>query len=198
MIRIRFAAIGVLLFAFSATIAFAGFQIQVDTITDLGKSFHRVAIVPCPAAEGVDPAWVDSLLLEKLTARHIAVVPAAKLRQLLFDLGATNVNDENKAALAEKLQVDAFLMSSVGSATTDTIAVIPLPVYVGIGAPILKTSGAVELTLVAADSGRMLMHGVASGGAGFRTKKSVIGGMFNQLMDRAFTPAFSAAYMAKH
>ena len=195
MIRIRFAAIGVPLFAFSATIAFAGFQIQVDTITDLGKSFHRVAIVPCPAAEGVDPAWVDSLLLEKLTARHIAVVPAAKLRQLLFDLGATHVNDENKATLAEKLQVDAFHMSSVGSATTDTIAIIPLPYA---GAPILKTSGAVELTLVAADSGRMLMHGVASGGAGFRTKKSVIGGMFNQLMDRAFTPAFSAAYMAKH
>src|SRR2546422_974304 len=85
--------------------------------------------------------------------------------------------------------------TAVGSATTDTIAVIPLPVYVGIGAPILKTSGAVELTIVAADSGRMLMHGVASGAAGFRTKKSVIGSMLDQMMDRAFTAHFSTAYI---
>src|SRR6266850_2508507 len=113
MLRIRCAATCVLVFAFSVAVASAGYQIQVDTITDFGKSFHRVAIVPCPAVEGVDPAWVDSVLLEKLTARHIDVVPADKVRQVLFDLGGTAVSDENKAALAEKLQVDAFLISSV-------------------------------------------------------------------------------------
>jgi len=143
-------------------------------------------------------ALAVQVLLEKLTARHIDVVPADKVRQVLFDLGGTAVSDENKAALAEKLQVDAFLISSVGSATTDTIAIIPLPVYAGIAAPILKTSGAIELTLVAADSGRMLMHGVASGAAGFRTKKSVIASMLDQMMNRAFTADFTTAYTAKH
>jgi len=120
---------------FGALPAFGGYEVQVNTVSDFGNSFHRVAILPCPAAEGVDPLWVESLLFEKLTARRIKVVPSQLVRQILFDLGATAVTAENKGLLAEKLKVDAFVIPTVGAAKTDTVGTVAVPMYGGASSP---------------------------------------------------------------
>ena len=90
-------------------VLFAGYQVQANAVSSFGISFHRVAILPANAPEGVAPLWLEQLVFEKLAGRKIATVASAQVRQALFELGVTAVSREMLPQLAAKLRVDAFV-----------------------------------------------------------------------------------------
>src|ERR1700682_2599630 len=139
---------------------FAGYDIQVNTVDDFPTTFHHVAVLPAIAPDSVGPLWVEQLIFEKLLSRKIRVAPSSVVRKFMFDLGITTITPEALKQLAARLQVDAFVVASVGSTGSDVGGAVAAPIYGGgfFAAPIVTNRGSVEITIVAADTGKMLMH----------------------------------------
>lgn len=175
---------------------FAGYNIQVNKVSDFGSSFLRIAVLPAATADGIDPLWVEELLFGKLVSRRIRVIPVGRARQAMFDLGISTLTSENMRALAESLHVDAFIIPTVGGVGKESAGAVAIPLYGGgaIAAPIEINRGSIELSIVAAETGKVLMHGVAGGESGWRSTKGVVGTMFDKILDRCFTAEFRSKY----
>lgn len=59
--------------------------------------------------------------------------------------------------------------------------------------PSKKSSGSVQLAIVSAATGKVLMQGTGFGESSARPKRGVIGKTFNEILNRTFTPSFFAA-----
>jgi hypothetical protein len=171
-----------------------GYSVQVNKVTDFAQSFTRLAMLPASCPTGVDCIWIESLVAGKLSDRGLKIVAAPIVRQLMFDLEMKAVTPESRKILADKLGVDAFVVTAVDSMATENAGTTG--VFIGnifTAVPSRRTSGSVQLAIVSADTGKTLMEGTGFGESTARPKRGVIGKAFNQIIDRAFPPAFFAA-----
>jgi hypothetical protein len=168
-----------------------GYSVEVNKVADFPRSFETLAILPASCPPAVDCLWVESLIAGKLVERGLDVVPAAVVRQWMFDSGIKEVTPENRKILAEKLGADAFVVVVVDSMTSETSG--STGVFIGnvfTSAASKRSSGSVQLAVVAADSGKTLMEATGFGESTARPKRGVIGKTFNQIFDRAFNRQF--------
>lgn len=176
----------------------AGYNVHVNTVSDLGRALGRIAVLPATAADGLDPLWVEQLISTKLVTRQIRVIPQGLARQAMFDLGLTTLDADGMRQLAGKLNVDAFVIVAVGRVEKGTSGVVAVPISRGsVAVPFQVNRGFVELSIVSAQSGELLMHGTGGGESGWRSRKGVVGATFDQILDRSFTSQFFAMYNAK-
>ena len=188
MTRYRFTAAAVLLIV--AGTAY-GYSIHVNKVADFPSSFKRLAMLPAVGPAGVDAIWVEQVVLEKFLKKKLQVVPAVVVRQVMFDMGIKQLDESNRHALADRLQVDAFIAAAVDSAGTENAGSVG--VFIGAiftAVPTDRNTGSVQLAIVSAETGRVLMEGTGYGQSELRSKKGVIGKTFAEIVDRAFTPAF--------
>lgn len=171
---------------------FAGYDVQANAVPDVPTAFRRIAVLPSTVANGIDGLWLERLLQEKLSGRGLVVVPSSEVRKALFELGANTMSKELMVPVAMKVHVDSFAVLNVGVAGQNNYGAIATPLYGGgaIATPIETNKGSVEVSIVSAESGRLLLRGVAGGESGWRTLKGVIGTEIDLIFDKVFTPEF--------
>lgn len=182
--------IALLLVTLSAVPALA-YSIHVNKASDFAVSFRKLAILPAVAPPGMDTIWVETVVLEKLLNKKLQVLPSSIVKQVMFDLEIKDLTAENRRQLAAKLGVDAFVVAAVDAAETEnagTVGVFIGTVFTAV--PSERNSGSVQLAIIAADTGKVLMEGSGHGQSELRSKKGVIGKTFAEIVDRAFPPSF--------
>lgn len=170
------------------------YSVQVNKTADFATTFTTLAVLPASCPPDFDCLWVENILAEKLRGRGVTVVPTTVVRQQMFDLEIKTITSENRQALAQKLGVEAFVVASVDSVATESGAATG--VFIGnifTAVPSKKNSGCVQLAIVSAETGKVLMEGSAFGESSARPKRGVVGKSFNLILDRTFTPSFFAA-----
>ena len=171
----------------------AGYSVQVNKVSDFPTAFTTLAMLPASGPTGFDTIWLETLLAEKLTRRGITIIPARVVRQAMFDLQITAITEDNRRVLAQKVGADAFLAASVDAAGTEnagSVGVIIAGVFTAI--PSERNTGSVQLAIVSAESGKLLMQGYGHGQSELRTKRGVIGKTFDNILDKVFTPDYFA------
>lgn len=163
---------------------------NVNTVSDFAISFRRLAIAPAISPTRIDPVWVEGLLQEKLALKGIQAIPSTVVRKGMFDLGIQKLDDASMAKLAKSLECDAFLIPIVKSSEVESEgAVGGLMPYTGsfYALSMEVARGGVELAIVRARDGKVLLQGVASGYSDMRSERGVIGKIFSDILDQAFT-----------
>ena len=126
----------------------------------------------CPA--GIDCLWIESKLAEALRGfKSFSVIDAERVRQVLFELGASQVTPENLAAVNEELGTDALFFALVGSTSSGAVGVMVGTSLIMVPDEV-KHSG-VEVRWVAPD-GTTLLQGIGSGTSGnvYKSGKGVV------------------------
>lgn len=188
------AALSVMLLAANA---FA-YSVSVNKVSGFDTSFTALAMLPGTGPTGFDTIWLDNLLAQKLAARGITVLPASVVRQAMFDLEIKQLTDDTRKQLAQKLNVDAFIVAAVdawGTENAGTVGVFVAGIFTAV--PSDRNTGSVQLAIIAADSGKVLMQGAGHGQSELRSKRGVIGKTFDRILAQVFTPQFFAARRSK-
>lgn len=183
--------LGLVVFMVAGTIQAS---VQVNKVSDFGSSFKKLAILPAAGPAGFDTIWLDDVLSQKLASRKVRFVHPTIVRQAMFDLGITELTPEQRKALAEKLGVDAFIaaaVDAVGTQNAGAVGVLIGGIFTAI--PSDKNTGSVQLVIISADNGKLLMRGIGHGESELRSKRGVVGSTFDRILDQVFTPEFFAA-----
>ncbi len=102
-------------------------------------------------------------------------------------MGIQAVTDENRAALAERLGADAFLLVVVGHSGSEAegvgSGVVTGNVVTMSGFAIAK--GGVEIAILSAKDGKLLLKGTGFGETDWKTEKGVLSKVLEKLFERA-------------
>lgn len=194
MMRVKALIVAALLIA---ALDVHAYSVSVNKVPEFEKSFLKLALLPGSGPTGFDTIWLDDLLLQKLAARSVPVTPANVVRQAMFELELKELTAEGRARLAEKLDVDAFIVAVVDAAATEnsgTVGLFAAGIFTAI--PSERNTGSVQLAIVSATSGKVLMQGSGHGQSELRSKRGVIGKTFDRILDQVFTPQYFVAKRA--
>lgn len=170
------------------------YSIQVNKTSDFDTAFKTVAVLRASCPADFDCLWVENILAQKIRERGVAVVPTARVRQQMFDLEIKTITPENRQLLAQKLGVEAFVVAVVDSVTTEISGTTGI--FIGnifTASRSKRNSGSVQLAIVSAETGKVLMEGSGFGESSARPKRGVVGKSFNLILDRTFTPSYFQA-----
>lgn len=169
---------------------FAGYKVEVNKSPDFPRGITAVALIT-PAAPGdFDVEWLETKFGKYLAEEHhLAVVPAAAVRKAMFDMGIESVTDQNRADLAKKLRVDAFVVPAIQFSGTKTEG----PMIFNTAPGVFSMSqdevnqGRVTLLFVDGATGKILMKGTGKGESEWRSGKGVAWKIFKEILDKAFS-----------
>lgn len=172
-----------------STILFAGKKVEVNKSQDFPKGMSSVALMTptCPA--NFDSEWLEEKFVKYLVSEfHLAVVPASVVRKAMFDMGIQAVTDQNRAELAKRLKVDAFVVPVINDSGSKSDGVMIFNTAPGIFTATQDkvNQGKVTLLIVDGASGKMLMQGTGHGESEFRSGKGVAWKIFKEILDEAF------------
>lgn len=204
--RLAFRLLIAALVVLTSTSTFADYNVSVNTVADFPSSYRRLAILPAIAPEGFDALWLEKAVFTKLAQRQVAAIPAEGVRQAIFDLELQEMTPEAIAKLADKIGADAFILPIVGSVSTRSVGSVstggasattaPAGGYwatfaSGFGASVARerNTGFVQISIITKE-GRVLMKGQGFGESNLRSLKGVVGKIYDQVFDRAFTSQF--------
>lgn len=196
-------AVAIVLISCSAR---AGYNVSVNTVSDFPSAYHRLAILPAIGPDGFDVLWLEKSVFAQLAQRQVVAIPADVVRQAIFDLGLEEITPETIAKLGEKLGADAFILSVVGSVNTKVTGAVSTggsgatgtsaggfwsSFATGFGAtiPTERNTGSVQISIVTTQ-GRVLMKGQGFGESDLRSLKGVVGTIYDQIFNRAFSAQF--------
>src|SRR5688572_26023874 len=112
--RIRQHAIIILTLLTASSLTFARYSVEVHSIPDFRQLIHNVAIMPALCPPDLDCLWLEKRIAEHLDIyRGIAVIPAERVRAMMFEMGIDHLDESARATLSEKLRVDAFVVPMV-------------------------------------------------------------------------------------
>ncbi len=168
---------------------FAGYKVEVNKAPDFPRGVTAVALIT-PAAPGdFDVEWLESKFREYLSEEHhLTVVPASAVRQAMFDMGIQSITDQNRADIAKKLRVDAFVVPTIqfsGTKTEGTTIFNTAP-GVFIASQDEVAQGRVTLLFVDGAAGKFLMQGSGKGESEFRSGKGIAWKVFREILEKAF------------
>ena len=167
---------------------FAGYDVQVTASPEIRTTVKSVAVSPATCPKDVNCVWIERELEEDLVHyRELTVVSATRVRQVMLELAIETINDESRAALAEELKIDAFLIPVVGHSGSESAGAVG----VWTGTTVIMTDssiakGSAELHLVRASDGKALMRGSGFGESEFRSGKGVVRKVFRQILSKTF------------
>ncbi len=181
----------VLTLSLTISLAAHGYSVEVNKVMDFPKSFRSLAMLPAACPSNVDCLWVESLVLGKLLERKLPIKPASAVRKMMFEMGVKELDDTNRRLLAQKLNVDAFVVVSIDSMTSESVGTTGVLVgNVFTAVPSKRNVGSVQLAIISAETGKPLMESTGYGESSARPKRGVIGKTFNEILSRAFPPQF--------
>jgi hypothetical protein len=170
------------------------YTVQVNKTPDFATAFQTLAVLPASCPPDFDCLWLENVIADKIRVRKVTVIPALVVRQRMFELEIKAITPENLKLLAEKLGVEAFVVAAVDSIATETSGATGVMVgTVFVAGAQKKSSGSVQMSIVSASTGKVLMEASGFGESSARPKKGVVGKAFNLILDRTFTPSFFAA-----
>lgn len=167
----------------------AGYSVDVNTVPDFLKSAGTIAVLPpiCPA--DVDCVWLTKKVEDELTPyKHLKVVGPEKVGQAMFGLGIEQVGERERAPLARKVGADSLLVILVGHSDTVTKGhtLYSTGNFMWASAPARYAKGGLEVSLVSAETGKVLMKGKGFGETGMRKQKGVLRKIFQKIIKEAF------------
>lgn len=185
--RIRQHAIIVLTLLTASSPTFAKYSVEVHSVPDFKQLVHSVAIMPALCPPDLDCLWLEKRIAEHLdTYRGVTVVPAERVRAMMFEMGVEHLDQSARAALSEKLKVDAFAVPLVEHSESQSSGMVGF--WVGSTVGMVDTSvikGKVELLIVQAGSGTVLVKGIGYGKSGSRTDKGTVFEIFRRIIQKA-------------
>ncbi len=180
----RRALLAAAILSLAAGAARADFDAEVTASPDFTAGLRRVAVIAVACHESVDCTQVEDAAAEELTGRKpgFEVVSPSAIRDELFARGATELSDDLRPAILEKLGVDGVLEIRVPFANRGD----------GFGGK-RRSEARVEVRLVTRE-GELRMSGRGSG----RPKnvvsgtERVVGTVIEKILLKAFGPAADA------
>jgi len=163
----------------------------VTTTSDFPAGIARVAMLPLVGC----PSTVDCTSMEKEIAASATkysakfqLVSPYRVNQLMMDLGISQIDETNGAAVAEKLNVDTFLVVQIMHAgrTTEGDVYYAVGDNMAMGIPYEVGVGNLEVRMIRAADGKALMKGSAFGKSEFYSEKGLIPRLFREVLEKAF------------
>lgn len=174
----------------------ADFRIEGGANNDFLQTAGVVAVLPAICPANVDCAWLDRQVAgEVLRRKQPQFLSAAAARAALTALGAQEVGDENRKALAASLGARTLLEIRVRELEKLRTRWKPDPDEVAPG-PMEKSDrgnetdrevrGRLEIRAISAETGKTLAEGAAFGDVPASSEKKLLGPMLTELMARMF------------
>lgn len=172
------------LLALLPMLAFAGYNTNVVKTKDWASNARRIAIAPAACPTNFDCAWLNEKISGYVTEGYPFVVGPNDVSLALLEIGAESLSGDAIAMVAQKLNVDSFLIPVVGNAETKKDSAIAVPTYGGgfIVAQDEHAQGSIEIRVIASN-GKLLARGNGFGESGIRRSKGVVAKVFGQLVD---------------
>lgn len=167
-----------------------GFCYTVDATTtaefwDYADAIAVVPIEPCPG--GIDCLDMEEDIHDDLLDDVQNVRSAHQVRQALMSINALRLTAENRLAVAQKLKVKAYLVVMI--AHTDREETENYNIWVGDKWFLWEDSrnrGSVDVLLITADGGKLIMRGTGHGSSEFRSQKGVLMKIIGEILEKAF------------
>jgi hypothetical protein len=115
------------------------------------------------------------------------IISAETVRQKMFEAGIIGLDEANRRQVAESLGVDGFLQVIVHGSSKETsgsVGVLIGTIVTMVPSDVSK--GGVEVRVISADEGKLLLRGEAHGSSEFRSPKGVLGKMIGDILRRGY------------
>jgi hypothetical protein len=169
--------------------------VVVNSQPDFPVAFSRLAVLPALVPDGMDVLQVERILTERLALNGVKAVPIVITRQAIFELtGGVDPDASVIPRLAEKIGADAFLIPALMTASSKTTGAYATGLwgmyssFVAVGT-IQKHQTSVSLTIIDVN-GRVLMRGTGFGSTQLNTFYGLLGGVYEQIIKRAFNERY--------
>jgi hypothetical protein len=165
----------------------AGYTIELNSVPNYRQEFSKVAMAPCDCPEDVDCLWLERRLGEQIGLyKGITVVPAQRVREVMFQLGLQQLDEKSRTQVSEKLDVDSFAVAIVQHSGSQASGMVGFWAGSTIGmSQTAIVKGKVEFLIVRATSGEVLVRGIGYGESEWRTDKGVLWNIFRRIIHKA-------------
>lgn len=160
----------------------AGYSVNVSTVPGFLNSAGTIAVIPPACPPNVDCIWLNNKVNDEL-ARYtkLKVVDSKKVGQAMMGLGITEVGKDNFSTLAQQIGADSLLMIIVGHSGYKTGGFSNYSGTQGVGVwGQMSSSGALTVSLVSAETGKLLMKGEGFGETGWQDQRGVLRKIFRR------------------
>ncbi len=167
--------------------AFGGYSVDISSVPDFRESIRVVAMAPGTCPDDIDCLWIEERVGNQMSLyKGITVIPAKQVRDVMFALKIEHLDEQNRAILADKLGADSFAVSIIQHAGTKSSGAVGF--WTGYSVSMIESEvakGTVQLLIVKASSGEVLMKGIGHGESSLRTGKGVVFNIFRRIIDKA-------------
>lgn len=186
-VHLSIRAIATTLLLFVALQTFAGYEVEVTKATGFPASAGTVAVLPASCPSDVDCVTLNRTIAANMSRVKLRSLALPVVRQAMIDARIETITEENRQMLADKLGADSFLVVTVGSADTAAAGGTAIPIGgVIVLAPSKLARGTVEIRIVGARDGKLLMRGNGAGSSRARAETGVLAKTIARILERAF------------
>lgn len=170
-------------------------SVQVNHVDNLRSQITRVIILPPACPSNVDCNAFEQAITTQLLQRKLQIIPAALVRQRLFELETEQLTDQIRRDLAKQFGADAFVIAAVGDVQRQVAGSVGSGNATSAGrfvwgmftaANIERSSGNVQIAIVRAEDGKVLMRGTGYGESTVRGLNGVLSSLAADMFERGF------------